>query len=256
VKTYTIKNTGDAVLRVFNVTLEGSGFTLLNQPNNAIAPNAQTSFQVAYTPSSLGASHAKISFGCSDLLDSRFDFSIKAKAVAALPVDLIAFSAENYRNFKVKLAWKTAKELNNDYFSIERSDTGKNWIEIGQITGAGTIDSEQSYLFYDENPLEGLNYYRLKQLDFDGTFTYSSIELVWLNIKDKVTKVYPNPVANMLNIDADFKAIQAVNIHDSNGRFLATYSSNRIDFEDYHSGVYYIQITFVSGEIEWHKVVK
>lgn len=256
VKTYTIKNTGDAVLRVFNVTVEGSDFTLLNQPNNAIAPNAQTSFQVAYTPSSLGTSHAKISFGCSDLLDSRFDFSIKAKAVAALPVDLIAFNAENYRNFKVKLAWKTAKELNNDYFSIERSDTGKNWMEIGQIAGAGTIDSEQSYLFYDENPLEGLNYYRLKQLDFDGAFTYSPIELVWLNIKDKVTKVYPNPVANMLNIDAASKSVVAVNVYNESGQFLNSYHAKFIDFTNYVDGTYYVQLKFLLAEDEWFKIMK
>ena len=69
------------------------------------------------------------------------------------------------------LSWKTASEINNSHFEIERSNNGKDFIKIGEIAGQGTSNSTKRYQFTDKNPGSAQQYYRLKQVDFDGKFT-------------------------------------------------------------------------------------
>ncbi len=84
-----------------------------------------------------------------------------------LPVTLKIFSGE-IKNNGIELKWITASEINNDYFSIERSPDGFNYSEIGRVQGAGNSTTENTYLLVDPSPLVGNNYYKLSQLDFDG----------------------------------------------------------------------------------------
>jgi hypothetical protein len=85
-----------------------------------------------------------------------------------LPVELLAFNAE-YKNNTVALHWTTASEKNNDYFSVQRSKDGKHFQELLRIKGAGNTTAIQHYEAVDENPFPDLSYYRLKQVDFDGS---------------------------------------------------------------------------------------
>lgn len=85
-----------------------------------------------------------------------------------LPVELLGFFAE-YKNRKVELSWATAAELNNDYFSVQRSGDGKIFREIMQVKGVGNSSTLNKYYAVDENPLPDISYYRLKQVDFDGS---------------------------------------------------------------------------------------
>jgi len=89
-----------------------------------------------------------------------------------LPVELTSFDA-NVSGAVVVLNWETASEINNDYFQIERSVNGSAWENIGFVEGEGTTTSTTRYEFVDENPLTGISYYRLKQVDFDDKFEYS-----------------------------------------------------------------------------------
>ena len=91
-----------------------------------------------------------------------------------LPIQLIHFSAVQSNN-GIKLKWQTATEINNDYFTIERSDDAKNFYEIGNITGAGNSNTVLDYSFVDKSEFSNTVYYRLKQTDYDGKFTYSNI---------------------------------------------------------------------------------
>ncbi|MFN3556064.1 MAG: hypothetical protein ACK4VN_08900 [Bacteroidales bacterium] len=88
-----------------------------------------------------------------------------------LPIDLLYFNARAERS-QVALEWATATEINNDFFTIERSSDGHNWQIIGYETGAGNSSQTLRYAYTDSNPLEGIVYYRLKQTDFDGQFEY------------------------------------------------------------------------------------
>lgn len=93
---------------------------------------------------------------------------------SALPISLISFDATPKGN-NVQITWTTASEINNDFFSLYRSDDGINFYEIGEINGAGNSNNIKNYKFIDESKYDNTVYYKLKQTDFDGKFTYSSI---------------------------------------------------------------------------------
>lgn len=113
--------------------------------------------------------------------------------VNPLPIELIDFRAD-YNYGSVSLHWRTASELNNEKFTVQRSSNGISFNDIHELPGAGTTNEESRYQYVDEAPLAGLSYYRLKQTDFDGTVTYPGI--VSMRTPDSPIKVHPNPVGN------------------------------------------------------------
>lgn len=123
------------------------------------------------------------------------DFRITtANAVATpLPIELTSFTGKVIGH-EVELAWKTESELNNDFFTIERSSSVEGFTSLGKVMGQGTTSQRSTYTFTDIYPLNGRAYYRLKQTDFDGTFSYSAIILVTYDGPVTQTlQVYPNP---------------------------------------------------------------
>jgi hypothetical protein len=112
-----------------------------------------------------------------------------------LPVTLTDFQAALI-NSSVKLSWETASEINNDHFTIERSEDGKYYHEIATVKGAGNKSSVSLYTYWDERATAGISYYRLKQTDFDGTTIFLGVRTIE-NAVDKATlNIYPNPVAS------------------------------------------------------------
>jgi hypothetical protein len=89
-----------------------------------------------------------------------------------LPIDLLSFTAK-YQDGKVLLNWATGSEINNDYFTLERSRDAVSAEIIGFVDGAGNSSQTLHYEFIDHDPLPGISYYRLKQTDYDGSFEYS-----------------------------------------------------------------------------------
>lgn len=98
-------------------------------------------------------------------------------ACATLPVDLVSFTTV-IKDDGVQLQWSTAYELNNDRFVVEKSDEGKSFYEIGVVLGSGTDGDINNYSFQDNDPTEGVQYYRLKQYDYNGSFEYSPIQSI------------------------------------------------------------------------------
>jgi hypothetical protein len=101
-------------------------------------------------------------------------FSIMGQA---MPVKFSNFTLNKFPKTTI-LSFTTASETNNDYFTIERSGDGPSFDAIGEIKGAGNSTEEKHYEFTDENPLPGINYYRIKQTDYDGQYSYSEIRSV------------------------------------------------------------------------------
>ena len=99
----------------------------------------------------------------------------------ALPVTLYTFEAKPY-NKDVMVTWKTASEYNNDYFTVERSEDGVNFKKLGDVKGAGNSAHTISYFLLDSEYSKGINYYRLKQTDFNGDFTFSKIVAVDMTV--------------------------------------------------------------------------
>lgn len=121
-----------------------------------------------------------------------------------LPITLLSFIAVyNPDENTVDLTWYTAAEINNDYFTIERSHDGLEFSPIGYRAGAGYSNTLLRYDFEDEQPLPGISYYRLKQTDFDGTFDYSPIVAVQIKVFLPNLTVYPNPTSQYLHIRLD-----------------------------------------------------
>lgn len=122
------------------------------------------------------------------------DCSVTCASFKFLPIELKVFDAKVY-NGDVVLNWTTTSELNNDYFSVERSINGYDFQEVFKMSGAGNSSEELYYSVTDESPYIGTSYYRLKQTDFDGTTSYSTLKAV--NIEyNSMTSIFPNPASD------------------------------------------------------------
>lgn len=131
----------------------------------------------------------------------------------SLPAELADFQAHVTPKEQVDLAWRTVQEFDNDQFIIERSNNGHTFQEVGAVAGAGTSSTEQQYRYRDHTPFTGQNFYRLRQVDHDGTTTYSKVVEVNTHA---IFKVYPNPADESLSL-AGF-AGGWVEIYDGFGR--------------------------------------
>ena len=116
----------------------------------------------------------------------------------ATPIGLISFTASPNPDKSVTLNWATSQETDNDHFEIERSADGNDFTTAGILTGEGTVRDGKEYQFVDEKSLSGTSYYRLKQVDKTGNFTFSSIAEVYLSIPEGISieEIFPNPVVN------------------------------------------------------------
>lgn len=141
---------------------------------------------------------------------------------SSLPIKLISFNATRQNN-QAQLTFSTATEENNNFFAIERSGNGTDFRTIGKVNGAGTTTSIQNYTFSDETPLSGINYYRLKQVDFDGQFSYSPVVNVVFDNKAGI-RLAPTPVQDQLRVELDemFQEDAQWQLYDFAGRLVQT----------------------------------
>ncbi len=128
-----------------------------------------------------------------------------------LPVKLLKLNAEVQIDFGVKVSWSTLVEVNNSHFTIEKSENGYDFESVGSVSGMGNTSALHNYDFMDDFPSLGINYYRLKQVDFDGDFEYSSI--VSVNVKaDNYVEFYPNPSIESLSLRLNSKIDEKVTV--------------------------------------------
>ncbi len=197
-------------------------------------------------------------------------FSPFSIANLAFPVELISFKGEENGN-KVLLTWATASEINNDHFTVERSFDNVNFTAIGTVKGAGTSSRINTYNFTDIDAIalaQPTLYYRLKQVDMDGTFTYSTIVVINLNKGNHTLEtITPNPFDNALKITFNGNKTVThvqVKITDINGRIVSerTVSSpvdiqfiNLDNLANLTTGMYNVLVV-TNGETNIYKVVK
>ena len=118
-----------------------------------------------------------------------------------LPIELLHFDAKYTEERNVSLMWSTASETNNKEFVIERGRDGKEFLPIITLPGAGTTTVSMNYQTFDDHPLAGVSYYRLKQIDSNGDFSYSVVRRVFVG-KDEFS-LYPNPTNSVLEVNTD-----------------------------------------------------
>jgi hypothetical protein len=167
-------------------------FTATSAEVGSIAnPRAQRWAPANYWEAAIGGQSNPTAFSVTVPNVSGYSPWALAAAASPLPIQLISFDAFSRGNL-VELNWKTATELNNDFFTIERSNGGEKFEEVVKVKGMGTKVTETSYSSRDTAPFKGISYYRLKQTDFDGRFSYSNVVSVSIDGTD-LWSVFPNP---------------------------------------------------------------
>ncbi len=151
-------------------------------------------------------------------------FTFSAASVSALPVELLHFDAVKYNN-DVLLTWTTAMQWNHSHFDIERSTDGTQFNFLTTVEGESFTHETQAYEVFDFNPNHGVNYYRLKQVDLDGTITYSDIRLVNFQDNHKKIMVYPNPTNTLVHIHKEnHEEVTGIELYDAVGSHVLSSS--------------------------------
>jgi hypothetical protein len=176
-------------------------------------------------------------------------FSTKSYTInigGALPVQLVSFSGK-VLDGGISLTWKTAQEKNSKIFEIQRSTDALNYTSIAKINAFGDSKTEKSYQFYDGNPIEGINYYQLKQIDNDNSFTiFRPISVIYV-LSEKDLVLYPNPSTKTLKLPIDFiQNATKIMIYNANGIFQKEFTvsdieNRQINIEQLKAGHYIIQ---------------
>jgi hypothetical protein len=144
-----------------------------------------------------------------------------------LPLELLSFQARP-RGTVIDLAWSTASERNTDLFEVQRSADNHQFTAIGHMDAAGESLQQLDYLFTDPDPLTGANYYRLKLLDLDGTYTYSQVEVAFMDRGQGARPLlFPNPATELLRLafHAPMEGPATIRIQDAVGRTVATHQA-------------------------------
>ncbi|PCJ01500.1 MAG: hypothetical protein COB15_00855 [Flavobacteriales bacterium] len=164
-----------------------------------------------------------------------------------LPIELSSFDADCINEMPT-LNWTTSSEINNDYFTIERSEDGVSFEAVGTINGNGNSSTLKNYSWTDDNPTNETTYYRLKQTDFNGAFEYHGIRPVVCETSDEIS-IYPSPFKNSFTIKLSNNTIYPARIEvmDYLGRkvysqALETPTTN-IALDDLPNGTYFVKVT-------------
>ena len=154
----------------------------------------------------------------------------------------------------MELRWETATELNNAGFDIQRSIDGRNWQALAFVPGAGTAQETQSYTYIDERPLPGLNYYRLKQIDFDGQFEYSKMIGMEAGGKNSGIRLFPNPATDVatLAFETSYAGEAVLNLYNPVGQIVKTQRlsleqgafQTNIELDGLPDGVYLVEVRY------------
>ena len=194
----------------------------------------------------------------SHLMYDYLSLEANVPAIVILPVTLLSFEARATLEKNVQLTWKTATEINNSHFKIEHSLDGRSYTSVGDVQAAVNSATGSSYTFIHKALADGINYYRLKQVDTDGKHVYSPIRQVNFNAK-KIIAVYPNPASNRLFISSA-NNLKEVLLYNSTGNLIelkTNIAAKQCFFNIGYlaKGVYFIKITDgVSTVVE--KVIK
>lgn len=178
-----------------------------------------------------------------------------------LPVEFSYFEVKA-SDFGAVLNWETVLELNNDRFEIEKSQDGVIFSNIGSVEGAGNSYGKTSYSFTDTDPQEGVNYYRLKQIDYDGQFEYSELKSVNFSFdKGNFTyKVYPNPATDFISISSPVsEEVMDVKLLDHTGKVISRkiLKEGQAEFEvsQLPAGIYHISLSTANFQTKGKTVI-
>lgn len=179
--------------------------------------------------------------------------------VEALPVTGFTFSAIKASQNTSLLKWSTLSETANLGFAVEKSINGVNYTQVTFINSSSINGSGAVYQFIDQQPQRGKNYYRIKQMDIDNRFSYSSVKILNFDIKP-VIQIGPNPATDFITIKTELgNAKTSVKLFNQQGQLLQTAAATsqqlfKLPASNLPNGVYYLQVNN-DGNIETQKIL-
>lgn len=174
-----------------------------------------------------------------------------------LPVTWLSVDSKNYNDNAIRVSWQTASETNNMHFDIQRSSDATDFTTLARVNGNGTTTEQNSYEFIDLQPLSGNNYYRVKQVDLDGTEHFSKIVSSYFESDKQNLLVYPNPVENIITV-SDVRFVKTVEIVDEAGKLWLSQAVNghKYDISKIPSGKYFLILRKLDNSTVSEKLVK
>lgn len=184
--------------------------------------------------------------------------AIRLSPSGNLPIELSSFKGWNNGSYNT-IQWTTKSELNNNRFELERSTDGQQFEHITTVMGAGTTSEPQNYFHKDEAPLLGINYYRLRQVDHDGTSSLSNVIAIEVESTQGEQRFFPNPTTGKLvyQFNATHKGQIILQVHNMLGQTLDTWTHNShvginnkvLDWSAYPTGTYHISVYDSKGSL-------
>ncbi|QES89147.1 T9SS type A sorting domain-containing protein [Rhizosphaericola mali] len=163
----------------------------------------------------------------------------------SLPITLTDFTATSITN-AIQLNWSTSSEINNKYYALQRSENAIEYDSIGVVNGSGTTNSINNYSYIDYNYSPTINYYRLKQVDYDGNYSLSKvISINMTSNSNNDISIYPNPGNGQINIKGSYDNIKMIQLYNISGQLMDKIipSSNQFQLRNgLSSGFYIIKI--------------
>lgn len=178
--------------------------------------------------------------------------------IVFLPVELLEFNARPVAQ-QVVLDWATASEVNNDYFTVERSADKQVWEDIVQLDGSGSTTQMNLYSTIDPKPLLGTSYYRLKQTDTNGEHSLSQV--VPVTFIGQALEVYPNPTTDIFFVKGDLTNVSAIQVVDGRGRTVSFDQQTNLNREwnlynlGLERGIYFVEFILDSGVVITKKLI-
>ncbi len=193
------------------------------------------------------------------------EIALDQSTCVSLPIELLSFQAV-LQDGEVLLTWETLTEINNDFFTVQRSGNGVDFVAITAVKGAGDSDELQTYQVVDPNPLPGMSYYRLGQTDYDGTEAHSHLVIIE-NMPEQIHgELHPNPVTGdvaFITFNQPIANETQLQLHDLTGRKLSGITwcvedSRRlqVNVDDLAQGVYVLQVSWGRLSQQWKIVIE
>ncbi len=220
----------------------------LNHATNIPVTPAPNISNQAFTANDIDTLSAGTHFLYVRSLDSRGNWSLTCDDsfdVSALPVTLLYFTAKPVGQ-NVQLNWQTTTEVNSNHFDVERSADAINFTKVGAVAAKGNSNTLISYAFEDVNVGSGIWFYRLKEVDNDGTYKYSNVQQVQIFAASSLI-IYPNPANNVIHVLFSQSTKAQLKLFNVNGQLLQQVNvenalSKDVDVSNLASGVYLLQV--------------
>lgn len=236
-------------------TLSTVNMQLTNTSGNVLVTVTDGCSTVSATPLPVTSVSCDFAFG-----GNNDGFATALLIDQPLPVELLDFSARLIKG-KVYLNWSTATEINNHFFTVQRSTDGVEFSQLEKVDGAGNSIERKFYQAIDDQPYKGISYYRLKQTDFDGTSTFpSKVIFIDYNSADTSIQLFPNPATETFFKFDSPDIVTTIEVKDMTGRTVLRYEPNiregRVEMPTLSPGTYIIRFFTEKNPVQQQKMIK